>query len=78
MHFEVYRGVLKMFKVIGMGFLIISGLCLTAIGLRNNPKLFGWILSSKLNKNIDSMNKYLALTALIFFILAMIFLVILV
>jgi len=67
-----------MFKVIGIGFLIISGLCLAIIGLRNNPKLFGWIPSSVCNKKIDSIDKYLVLTALIFFILAMIFLVFLV
>ena len=67
-----------MFKVIGMGSLIISGLCLTAIQLRKKLPLFGSLFSPKLNENIDSTDKYLALTALIFFILAMIFLVILV
>ena len=67
-----------MFKVIGTGFLIISGLCLTAIMLRKKTRLFGTLTSTAYNEKIDSIDKYLSLTALIFLILAIIFLVLLI
>jgi hypothetical protein len=66
-----------MFKMIGMGLLIIAGLCLTAIGLRKKPRLFGSLFSPELNKDINSTDKYLAVAGLIFFLIAMLFLVIL-
>lgn len=66
-----------MFKAIGAVFLILSGTCIAAIGLRKKTKLFGKIPSAEYNINIDSFDKYLAIISLIFFILAMIFLVLL-
>ena len=65
-----------MIEVLGFISLVISGGCMAIIGLRKKRPLFGGIFSSKLNENIDSTDKYLALAALVFFLIAMLCLVI--
>ena len=64
-------------EFIGLVAMIISGSCLAAIVLRKKLPLFGSIFSSKLNENIDSADKYLAFSGLVFFLIAMLFLVVL-
>lgn len=56
---------------------IISGLCSMAILLRKKLPLFGTLFSPKLKEELDATDKRLALTALIFFLLCMVFTVIL-
>ena len=66
-----------MIRVLGLISLIFSGSCIAIIGLRKNLPLFGAIFSPKLNENIDSTDKYLALAGLVFFLMTMLFLVVL-
>jgi hypothetical protein len=66
-----------MIKVLGLISAVISGICLAIIGLRKKLPLFGGIFSPKLNEDIDSTDKYLALAGLLFFLIAMLCLVML-
>jgi len=65
-----------MFYLLGFISLLISGTCLIVITLRKKLPLFGSILSPKLNEKIDTTDKYLAITAFVFFLMAILFLVV--
>lgn len=54
----------------------ISGGCLAAIQLRKKLPLLGAIFSPKLKEELDSIDKRLAITALIFFLFCMVFTII--
>lgn len=54
---------------------IIAGVCLMVILMRKKLPLIGTILSPKIKEELDSTDKKLALTALFFFLLSFIFII---
>ncbi|MBU0991535.1 MAG: hypothetical protein KJ737_03485 [Proteobacteria bacterium] len=50
-------------------FAIISGCCLTVIAIKNRVPFFGGLLSQKIHVRLSKADKYIALTAFLFFIL---------
>ena len=57
------------YVAMALGFL--SGLCLTAIAIRNRIPFFGGLVSSKIRIDLDKTDKQLALAALALFVLCM-------
>lgn len=55
---------------------IIAGACLMAIAIRKKLPLIGTILSPKLKEELDATDKKLALAALFFFLLCIVFVII--
>jgi len=56
---------------------LISGICLMVIALSKKLPLFGTIFSPKLREKLDVIDKRLALTALIFFLFSIFFVILL-
>lgn len=50
---------------------MISGGCLLIIAVRSGMPLFGSIISQEAKKNLETLDKLLALAALVFFVICM-------
>lgn len=62
-------------NTLGLIFMILAGLALSVINVRKK-RIFATLLSPKMNEDIDIIDKCLALVALLFFVLGILFLII--